>query len=132
MGFVDYLRIDLPLEALPDAPEVEFATKSFDPIGKSYRITIEGRLILEHSGRLFRNENDRVTPYDTEYHGWMDFTAGRMENKEGEDQPIYRQYRYKAKFTDGQLQKIDFLGSEWLSNVTTLDQWFKDNEASVT
>src|SRR5919199_863327 len=131
MGLFDEITCKYPLPD-PVVQDEIFQTKSFDPIMDRYTITEDGRLIL-HSVR-YESVPEEERPYygtpewdkplgqligfmrsvptgDVEipYHGDIVFYTSIGSHEEG----TFEWFEYKARFTEGRLQWIKRLESEW-------------------
>ena len=102
MGLYDNVRVDAPLPGSPSLSDDEavFQTKDFeDPCLNNYRITKDGRLMLEPW-----NCQDKTPPADQHYHGNLNFYTLTDNNKYG--------LEYEARFTDGKLQEIKLVADD--------------------
>jgi hypothetical protein len=121
MGMFDYVYCEIPLEVLGLAPEKEFQTKDFECVMNKYIISQDGRLMRSWYGWA---EKKLLEPTDVNYHGWFDFYGGDFEPTD--DGERYHSYDYAAKFTDGQLQVIEYKGDHWAgSNVISMERWLE-------
>lgn len=124
----DSVYCHVELESLGLVPTWEFQTKDFDCTLDKLHITAEGRLISE--GRRWYDKDwdkENPNPKDLEYHGYLRFYGGKFEDTpEGER---YHSYEYKAKFTDGNLVDMTFLGDTWAgSNVKSARVFIEEDE----
>lgn len=93
MGLFDDVICGVPLPDGFDRVDGHFQTKTFpDPYLEKYTITPEGRLMHQPTF------DDEAT--DTNYHGVVNFYGS---DKDG------NWHEYNAKFTDGQLVKIELV-----------------------
>ena len=92
MGLFDDVRCDVPLpDGLQGGRWGQFQTKTFpEPYMEKYTITASGRLL--HQASLTQEA------VDTNFHGILNFYGGDTESD---------WHEYNAKFTDGQLVKIE-------------------------
>lgn len=89
MGMFDDIICEAPLPEIPGVPHPgdSFQSKDFDCELNRYTITADGKLVGANG------------PID--FHGWLDFYHF--------DTKTDMWWNYRAKFTDGQLQKIELV-----------------------
>lgn len=129
MGMYDEIIVEYPLEGYEFLQNKIFQTKDFDNLMDIYKITKEGRLLLEEVeyepvpeekrpyygteqwdknpifqiiGALKRNS---LGWKDTNYHGIIRFYTLYKETDDKER----RWYEFEAKFTDGNLEKLELV-----------------------
>jgi len=135
MGMFDYIRCEKPLPdgwGL-EGDVVGLQTKDFDCEMVTHVITADGRLMLERVDRVEEVPKEKrpfpnaeagtlesicgsisyvKSLHDSAFHGWVHFGGLEEIGRDPDEKygprgrPIYKDHRYRAKFTDGQLVEI--------------------------
>lgn len=132
MGMYDEIIVEYPLKEYEFLQNEVFQTKDFDNLMDTYKITKDGRLLLEEveyepvpeekrpyygteqwdKNPLFQVigavKRDTLGWRDTNYHGIIKFYTLHKKANDKER----RWYEFKSKFTNGNLEKIELIEDE--------------------